>query len=55
MNTVGPRPSPWLAGLDVKNGGSVPQLAKIGRLRGLVAVLAQRHRRQPWSRPMRSA
>lgn len=29
MNTVGPRPSPWLAGLDVKNSGSVQQLARI--------------------------
>ena len=29
MNTVGPRPSPWLAGLDVKNVGSVQQLAQI--------------------------
>jgi glycerophosphoryl diester phosphodiesterase len=27
-NTVGPQPSPWLAGLDVSHGGSVPQLAK---------------------------
>lgn len=29
MNTVGPRPSPWLAGLDVKNAGSVQQLARL--------------------------
>ena len=27
-NTVGPRPSPWLAGLDVSPGGSIQQLAK---------------------------
>jgi glycerophosphoryl diester phosphodiesterase len=27
-NTVGPKPSPWLAGLDVSPGGSIPQLAK---------------------------
>jgi glycerophosphoryl diester phosphodiesterase len=27
-NTVGPKPSPWLAGLDVSPGGSVQQLAK---------------------------
>ena len=29
MNTVGPKPSPWLAGLDVKNSGSILQLARI--------------------------
>ncbi len=29
MNTVSPRPSPWLAGLDARNGGSVQQLARI--------------------------
>jgi glycerophosphoryl diester phosphodiesterase len=29
MNTVSPRPSPWLAGLDVKNTGMVVQLARI--------------------------
>jgi len=29
MNTTGPRPSPWLAGLDVKNNASVQQLARI--------------------------
>jgi glycerophosphoryl diester phosphodiesterase len=29
MNTVSPRPSPWLAGLDVKNAGSVQQLARL--------------------------
>jgi glycerophosphoryl diester phosphodiesterase len=28
MNTVSPRPSPWLAGLDVKNSGSIQQLAR---------------------------
>ena len=28
MNTVGPKPSPWLAGLDVSPGGSLQQLAK---------------------------
>lgn len=27
-NTVGPKPSPWLAGLDVNPGGSIQQLAK---------------------------
>ena len=29
MNTVSPRPSPWLAGLDVGNPGSVQQLARL--------------------------
>jgi len=29
MNTVGPRPSPWLAVLDVKNEGSIQQLARM--------------------------
>ena len=29
MNTVSPRPSPWLASLDVKNNGSVQQLARL--------------------------
>jgi glycerophosphoryl diester phosphodiesterase len=29
MNTVGPAPSPWLAGLDSRPGGSVPQLARL--------------------------
>jgi glycerophosphoryl diester phosphodiesterase len=29
MNTVSPRPSPWLAGLDVKNNSSVLQLARL--------------------------
>lgn len=28
MNTVGPRPSPWMAGLDVSPGGSLQQLVK---------------------------
>ena len=27
-NTVGPKPSPWLAGLDLSPGGSIQQLAK---------------------------
>lgn len=29
MNTIEPRPSPWLAGLDAKSAGSVPQLARM--------------------------
>jgi glycerophosphoryl diester phosphodiesterase len=29
MNTVSPKPSPWLAGLDVKNAGSIQQLARL--------------------------
>jgi glycerophosphoryl diester phosphodiesterase len=29
MNTVGPKPSPWLAGLDAKNAGSIQQLARM--------------------------
>ena len=28
MNTVGPKPSPWMAGLDVNPGGSLLQLVK---------------------------
>jgi glycerophosphoryl diester phosphodiesterase len=28
MNTVAPAPSPWLAGLDSRPGGSVPQMAR---------------------------
>ena len=28
MNTIGPRPSPWMAGLDVTPGGSLQQLVK---------------------------
>ena len=28
MNTVAGKPSPWLAGLDVTHGGTLPQLAK---------------------------
>jgi len=28
MNTVAGKPSPWLAGLDVTHGGSLPELAK---------------------------
>jgi glycerophosphoryl diester phosphodiesterase len=29
MNTVSPSPSPWLAGLDAKNAGSIQQLARM--------------------------
>ena len=59
MDTVGRasgRPSPWLAGLDLAaHGGSVPRLAKAGRLRRLVAVLAQRHGRRTSRKPRRLA